>query len=101
MMRYEEKPFLRFLDGYVLWAIDALDDKQQALLDDFGASLGEEDGAATCWRDFVSVRMHLPEDFAAWIKATWTKVEEDAARDGRQANPTEFARLFVDVNFPN
>jgi len=100
--RYTGKPFLKLIDCYVLDAIGCLDEASDAALKgmepQFRESFGEEGG----WREIVAARMQFPAGMPAAIREVWAKGRiRFREAQGHEPDPGEFARVFVDTNFPH
>lgn len=100
--RYEGKPFLRLVDCYVLDAIGHLDEVQDAQLTEMTPKFREIFGEQGDWREIVVARMKFPDGIGEAIRQVW---ESGHARfveaNGREPDPEEFTRFFVDTNFPH
>jgi len=101
MSRYDGKPFLKLLDCYVLSCIGHLDDKEEDALNLMAPRLSSLFGIRGSWFDIVSTRMEFPKEFPKIIQEIWKRGKENARRQGMSVDPGEFARQFVDTNFPN
>ena len=97
--RYEDRPFLKLLDCYILRAIGQLDDVQAAALESIEPQLTEVYGKETAWHELVSTQMEFPEDIDASIRQVWVATQMKAAEQGAEVDPAEFTRQFVDTNF--
>ena len=100
MSRYDGKPFLRFLDCYVLKSIGELDVQQERALDAMAPKLASLYGEEGTWFDIVASQMHFPATLPDQIKGIWERGKADAAQKGIVVSPDEFTRQFVDTNFP-
>lgn len=100
MSRYDGKPFLRFLDCYVLSSIGHLDDDQKHALNMMAPKLAEVLGISGSWFDIVAVQMDFPADLPQKIKKVWDDGMAKAGEQGLSVDPNEFTRQFVDTNFP-
>jgi len=100
MMRYEGKPFLRYLDHYVLRAIGQLGPQHEATLAEMSESLSGLYGQGE-WFDIVALRMNLEADYPARIAEIWQSAAQSSQAQGIELDPIEFTRLFVDANFPS
>lgn len=102
MNRYEGKPFLRFLDSYVLDAIGQLDTSQRAglitLQPTLARALGSQQGT---WQEMVREQMDFPESMPGQIRLLWEKYLEHAKQQGQSVSPNEFVEVFIDQNFPD
>ena len=95
--RYEGKPFLMLLDSYVLDAIGALDARRDAQ----AAALEPQFAGAGGWRAIVAREMRFPDGMAGAIREMWDKGRvRFVEANGREPDPHEFARVFVDSKFP-
>ncbi len=99
--RYTDKPFLRFVDAYVLRAIGHLDEATDsycaAMVPQLRKSFGEADGG---WVEIVERQMKFPPQLQDQIRKIW---EDGKARfqegNGEPPDPVQFAMIFVDRNF--
>ena len=99
--RYEDKPFLRFVDAWVLKAIGHLDPATenycQAMVPQLRQSFGVTDGS---WEEIVARQMKFGPDLPAQIQRIWADGQKRfAAGNGEAADPWQFAMIFVDRNF--
>ncbi|HEX7856555.1 MAG TPA: hypothetical protein VF503_23000 [Sphingobium sp.] len=99
--RYDGKPFLRLLDSYILDAIGHLDAESERILSGMEPEFRETVGTAGDWRTIVAEQMQFPVGMQGAVREVWDKgrvkfVEAQA----REPDPAEFARIFVDSNFP-
>ncbi|WP_432770717.1 MAG: hypothetical protein HEQ22_08310 [Sphingopyxis sp.] len=98
--RYTDKPFLRFVDAYVLKAIGHLDEATERYCEAMVPSLEQSFGLKGSWEQIVAQRMKFAPDFPAQIRKTW---DEGKARfeagSGAPADPVQFAFHFVDQSF--
>lgn len=99
--RYEDKPFLRFVDAWVLKAIGHLDPATEAYCDAMVPQLRQSFGVAGgSWAEIVEQQMKFTSDLPAQIRKIW---EDGKARfekgNGTPADPVQFAMIFVDRNF--
>ncbi|NVZ52347.1 hypothetical protein HX792_18530 [Pseudomonas sp. B6002] len=100
MNRYEGKPFLRLLECYVLSAIDELTDEQKTALSALEPKLHELYGVQGNWSEVVAAQMDFPESLAGKIREIWRVNSEKFAAAGAHINAEDFAKNFVDTNFP-
>jgi hypothetical protein len=99
MSRYDGKPFLRFLDCYVLSSIGHLDVKQEDVLNMMAPKLSQVFGVKGSWFEMVAAQMEFPPDLPEKILKIWESGEAKAKAHGLSVDPEEFARQFVDKNF--
>ena len=98
--RYAGRPFLRLLECYVLDALGELDDAQRETLRRMEPKLTAVYGTPGSWRDVVAAQMEFPASLPDQIREIWTRNVEAARSRGQTAIPEDFARAFVDQNFP-
>ena len=100
--RYAGKPFLRLLESYILDAIGHLDPAADASLRAMEPQYREMFGAAGSWREIVVGRMQFPDGMQGAIREVWQsgRVRFQEA-NGREPDPMEFTRVFVDTKFPH
>lgn len=98
--RYADKPFLRFVDAYVLKAIGHLDKATDDYCTAMVPQLEKSFGLKGSWPEIVAQQMKFAPDLPAQILRIWT---EGKARyeEGNAAppDPVQFAMIFVDRNF--
>lgn len=97
--RYTDKPFLRFVDAYVLQAIGHLDAATDAYCTAMAPQLEKSFGLKGSWSQIVAQQMKFAPDLPAQILRIWS---EGKARfeegNGEAADPVQFAMIFVDRN---
>lgn len=100
--RYDDKPFLRYVDAWVLDAIGHLDEPTRAYCVAMEPTLRQSLSLTGNWAQIVARQMKFPPDLPAQIQRIWedgkAKFEE---AHGRPADPVQFAMIFVDRNFGN
>lgn len=98
--RYEGKPFLRYVDAWVLNAIGHLDEPTRAYCTAMEPQLRQTLGLSGGWTEIVAQQMKFGPDLPAQIRKIW---EDGKARfaeaNGEAADPVQFAMIFVDRNF--
>lgn len=99
--RYDDKPFLRFVDAYVLQAIGHLDTATAAYCDAMVPQLRKSFGAATGgWVEIVEQQMKFPPELPEQIRKIWADGKARFAEGhGAAPDPVQFAMIFVDRNF--
>jgi hypothetical protein len=97
--RYDGRPFLRFLDCYVLDAIGALEDQQRAALEAMEPKLAATFNSTGTWQQMVAAQMEFPETLPETIRSIWENGKAKAGKLGISVDPDEFTRQFVDTNF--
>lgn len=100
--RYAGKPFLELLDNYILDAIGALDAESDAALTAREPTFRHTFGETGDWRAIVVKRMRFPDGMTDAVREIWQKgAVKFVAAHGREPDPFEFTRHFVDTNFPH
>ncbi|HMO77226.1 MAG TPA: hypothetical protein PKD99_03260 [Sphingopyxis sp.] len=98
--RYADRPFLRYVDAWVLDAIGHLDEATRAYCVAMEPTLRHSLGLTGSWTDIVAQQMKFAPDLPAQILRIWT---EGKARfeegNSEPADPVQFAMIFVDRNF--
>ncbi|WP_439863547.1 hypothetical protein [Pseudomonas antarctica] len=84
----------------MLSAIDELTEEQRAALSALEPKLHELYGKQGNWSDIVASQMDFPESLVGKIKELWRVNSEKFAQAGVQIDAEDFARNFVDANFP-
>lgn len=98
--RYEDKPFLRYVDAWVLNAIGHLDEPTRAYCVAMEPTLRQSLGQAGSWAEIVAKQMKFPPELPAQIRKIWEEGKlRFEAGNGRPADPAQFAMTFVDRNF--
>lgn len=98
--RYTDKPFLRFVDAWVLNAIGHLDDATADYCKAMEPQLRQSFRANGSWTQIVEQQMKFGPDLPAQIRKIWEDGKARfAAGNGEAADPVQFAMIFVDRNF--
>lgn len=98
--RYTDQPFLRFVDAYVMKAIDRLDAATETYCAAMEPQLRQSFGLDGNWVQIVEKQMQLPADLPQRIRQIWTEGQARfEAANGQPADPAQFAMTFVDRNF--
>jgi hypothetical protein len=97
--RYEGRPFLRFLDCYVLDAIGALEDSQRRALEAIEPKLAASFNSTGTWQQMVAAQMEFPDSLPGKIRRIWENGTAKAIQLGYTVDPKEFTQQFVDTNF--
>jgi hypothetical protein len=97
--RYENRPFLRLLECYILDSIGMLPDENRQKLETMSPKLIEIYGCSGVWSEIVEQSMHFPKDMRDKINEVWEKNKLIAKKSGQNLEPEYFAQLFADENF--
>ena len=98
--RYDDKPFLRYVDAWVLDAIGHLDEPTRAYCVAMEPTIRQSLGLTGGWVQMVAQQMKFAPDLARQIRNIWEdgKAKFETA-NGEPADPVQFAMIFVDRNF--
>lgn len=98
--RYTDKPFLRFVDAWVLKAIGHLDAATESYCQAMVPQLKQSFGLTGSWERIVEQQMKFGPDLAEQIRTIWTDgTARFADGNGTAPDPVQFAMIFVDRNF--
>ena len=98
--RYTDKPFLRFVDAYVLQAIGYLDAATETYCKAMVPQLEQSFGVKGSWQQIVEQQMKFGPELPAQIRKIWTDGKARfAAGNGEAPDPVQFAYIFVDRSF--
>lgn len=98
--RYDGKPLVRLLDCYVLHAIGHLEDSQARKLGEMCPELQKAFSVRGSWTEVLEQVMSFPPAMPSLIKEMWERNQTLAKSAGQRLSPEDFARMFVDSNFP-
>ena len=98
--RYTDKPFLRYVDAWVLSAIGHLDEPTRAYCVAMEPTLRQSLSLTGSWTAMVAEQMKFTPDLPEQIRQIWEDGKlRFAAANGQPADPMQFAMTFVDRNF--
>lgn len=98
--RYTEKPFLRFVDAWVLKAIGHLDEPTETWCKAMVPQLEQSFGVKGSWEHIVEQQMKFGRELPAQILKIWEDGTAGFAEgNGAAPDPRQFAMIFVDRNF--
>lgn len=98
--RYTDKPFLRFVDAWVLKAIGHLDPATETYCKAMVPQLEQSFGLTGSWEQIVEQQMKFGSELPAQIRKIWTDgTARFAENNGEAPDPRQFAMIFVDRNF--
>jgi len=97
--RYSGRPFLRLLECYVLWSIDALTPDLIASLNKMAPKLRETYNATGSWQDIVAGQMDFGPDLPGQLRQMWSVSLRTAADRQETIDPNIWAQTVVDKNF--
>lgn len=94
--RYKGRAFLRFIELYVLDAIDMLSDHDRAQLPKLEPMLQKTYGMKAGWREIVAAQMDFEDGMADAIRRMWQNYLEHHRKAGNSVHPEEFAQGLAD-----
>ena len=98
--RYTEKPFLRFVDAWVLKSIGHLDEATESYCRAMVPQLEQSFCVKGSWEQIVAQQMNFGPELPAQIQKIWTDGKARFAQgNGEAPDPVQFAMIFVDRNF--
>lgn len=98
--RYTDKPFLRFVDAWVLKAIGYLDEATETYCKAMVPQLEQSFGVTGTWEQIVEQQMKFGPGLPAQILQIWADGKARFAKgNGAAPDPVQFAMIFVDRNF--
>lgn len=98
--RYDGKPFLRYVDAWVLDAIGHLDEATRAYCVAMEPTLRQSLGLNGSWQAMVAKQMKFAPELAEQVRKIWSEGKARfEAGNGQAADPVQFAMIFVDRNF--
>lgn len=101
MNRYDDNPFLRLLDCYILDTIGELSDDQREVLATLEPKLRQTFNASGSWLEMVAAQMDFVDTVPEKIRSFWLGYVEAAKVQGLPALPGDFVKSFVSQNFPH
>src|SRR3546814_11762129 len=75
--RYDDKPFLRYVDAWVLNAIGALDEPTRAYCVAMEPQLRQSLGKTGSWDAIVAQQMNFPPELPEQIRRIWADGQAD------------------------
>ncbi|QYF95612.1 hypothetical protein KY495_10940 [Massilia sp. PAMC28688] len=96
--RYAGKPFLVWVDSFILKAIDKLDPDMEAKLDNATPALREAFSAQGSWEDIVMAQLDYTPQVRGAIRDLWAENQARAADQGAVLTPMQFVEVFVAEN---
>ncbi len=98
--RYTDKPFLRFIDAWVLKAIGHLDPATETWCKAMVPQLEQSFGIKGSWEQIVERQMKFGPELPAQIRKIWADGQARFREgNGEAPDPAQFAMIFVDRNF--
>jgi hypothetical protein len=94
--RYSGKLYLRAVECWVLWAIDALTPEDERFMETLKPILRNEWAKGDTWVELVSSSMEFPADLPPKLKQGWLENRERAQKAGHSLTAEEFAKAVCD-----
>jgi hypothetical protein len=96
--RYEGKPFLKFVDSFILKAIGELDPVLEEKLEAATPKLREVFSSTGSWQEIVMAQLDFSPEVRDEIRALWKTNQELAKQAGGELTPMQFVTVFVADN---
>lgn len=96
--RYEGKPFLKFVDSFILKAIGELDPEMEAKLEKVTPQLQQTFFSGGTWEEIVMEQLDYTPAVREQIRGLWAENQASAAQQGGVLEPMQFVALFVAEN---
>lgn len=96
--RYAGKPFLLWVDSFILKAIGHLDPVMEAKLEAATPKLRESFNATGSWEDIVMEQLEYTSGVRDSLRALWAENQALAAEAGGELLPMQFVEVFVAEN---
>lgn len=96
--RYAGKPFLLFVDSFILKAIGELDPVMEAKLEKATPELRKAFSSSGTWEEIVMEQLEYPDAIRGEIQALWARNQATAQEHGGVLEPMQFVELFVAEN---
>ena len=93
--RYQNKPFLMLLEGFVLDALGALPEDMDAAAQLISTKVFGDPS----WRVQLQAQVGLPKDFGKQLLPLFKENQKIAESKGATLSPQEFAQALVEANF--
>jgi hypothetical protein len=96
--RYAGKPFLLWVDSFILKAIGHLDPVMEAKLEAATPKLRESFNAQGSWEDIVMEQLEYTSGIRETLRGLWEENQALAADAGGVLLPMQFVEVFVAEN---
>lgn len=96
--RYAGKPFLVWVDSFILKAIGKLDPDMEAKLENATPALREAFSAEGSWEDIVMAQLDYTPEVRGAIRELWAENQALAQDQGAMLTPMQFVEVFVAEN---
>ena len=96
--RYDEQPFLKLVDSFVLKCIDHLDQNQEEIIKEMEPKLQATYNSNGTWDEIVMKELELEPSIINKIRKLWAKNQEIARQNNVELLPINFTEMFVDSN---
>lgn len=96
--RYAGKPFLLWVDSFVLKTIDQLDPAMEVKLVNATPALRKAFGGSGNWEEIVMAQLDFTDEIRGAIRQLWADNQALAAEQGAVLTPMQFVEVFVADN---
>lgn len=96
--RYAGKPFLAWVDSFILKAIGHLDPEMEAKLERATPDLRKAFSSEGSWEDIVMEQLDYTPEVRGAIQELWAENQALAAEQGAELTPMQFVEVFVADN---
>jgi hypothetical protein len=96
--RYEGKPFLKFVDSFILKVIGELDPVMEGKLEAATPKLQQAFSSDGTWEDIVMGQLDFGPEVRDEIRTLWAANQELAKQAGGELTPMQFVTVFVADN---
>lgn len=96
--RYAGKPFLVWVDSFILKAIDRLDPEMEAKLEKATPALREAYSTTGSWEEIVMEQLDYTGEVRGAIRELWAENQALAQEQGAELTPMQFVEVFVADN---
>ncbi|HEY0061795.1 MAG TPA: hypothetical protein VGC21_06720 [Telluria sp.] len=96
--RYEGKPFLKFVDSFILKTIGALDPDMEVKLAAVTPKLRQTFDSEGTWEDIVMEQLDYGPEVRGAIRQLWEANQALARQAGGELTPMQFVTVFVAEN---
>lgn len=96
--RYAGKPFLVWVDSFILKAIGRLGPEMEAKLEKATPDLRKAFDSTGSWEDIVMEQLEYTSAVRGAIQELWAENQALAAEQGAELTPMQFVEVFVAEN---
>lgn len=97
--RYSGRPFLRFLELYILKTIEEISLEDAERMEDMTPLLRKIYGHDGDWSEIIMAAMGISERTNSDIRRMWEENQKIARRNNAYLSAQQFAEMIADENF--